>query len=178
MYNSEIYLVQARSRRGKKKIEDADPKTAKQDGETEEKPVDVKKKGSSKRRNRRKKTNEEKQDDLEKKTPYQGNRRTFGEFECPKCEHKWSSGNSWANMGQQCQSCLINVYPHMQVMFLYLKLFKMMTDCFFVPPRMISASCGESRKTKTRARLIKPIFAKNAKKLAAIAENHLYNFNI
>jgi hypothetical protein len=25
------------------------------------------------------------------------------------------SGNSWANMGQQCEKCLINVYPYRQV---------------------------------------------------------------
>lgn len=25
------------------------------------------------------------------------------------------SGNSWANMGQECIKCHINVYPHKQV---------------------------------------------------------------
>lgn len=24
------------------------------------------------------------------------------------------SGNSWANMGQQCENCRINIYPYMQ----------------------------------------------------------------
>ena len=48
------------------------------------------------------------------KTPYQGPDRVFGEFRCPKCKHTWSSGNSWANMGQQCDTCKIMVYPHQQ----------------------------------------------------------------
>ncbi|GBM51201.1 Zinc finger CCHC domain-containing protein 24 [Araneus ventricosus] len=47
-------------------------------------------------------------------TPYQGNRRCFGEYRCPKCNRKWMSGNSWANMGQECTNCRINVYPHEQ----------------------------------------------------------------
>lgn len=48
------------------------------------------------------------------KTIYQGKARSFGEFQCPKCSRSWMSANSWANMGQQCQSCRINVYPHSQ----------------------------------------------------------------
>lgn len=48
------------------------------------------------------------------KTPYQGKRRVWGEFRCPTCNHTWNSGNSWANMGQQCKSCNINVYPYHQ----------------------------------------------------------------
>nr|XP_033335686.1 zinc finger CCHC domain-containing protein 24-like [Megalopta genalis] len=47
-------------------------------------------------------------------TPYQGNNRCFGEYKCPKCKRKWMSGNSWANMGQECMKCRINVYPHKQ----------------------------------------------------------------
>ncbi|XP_020893951.1 zinc finger CCHC domain-containing protein 24 [Exaiptasia diaphana] len=47
-------------------------------------------------------------------TPYQGKKRCFGEFKCPLCKRKWMSGNSWANMGQQCVKCFINVYPHKQ----------------------------------------------------------------
>lgn len=47
-------------------------------------------------------------------TPYQGNKRCFGEYKCPKCKRKWMSGNSWANMGQECIKCHINVYPHKQ----------------------------------------------------------------
>uniref|UniRef100_A0A672PHZ9 Zinc finger CCHC-type containing 24 n=1 Tax=Sinocyclocheilus grahami TaxID=75366 RepID=A0A672PHZ9_SINGR len=38
----------------------------------------------------------------------------FGEYKCPKCKRKWTSGNSWANMGQECIKCHINVYPHKQ----------------------------------------------------------------
>ncbi|XP_065333486.1 zinc finger CCHC domain-containing protein 24-like [Cloeon dipterum] len=48
------------------------------------------------------------------KTPYQGGGRVFGEFRCTKCSRKWMSGNSWANMGQECQSCKVNVYPYKQ----------------------------------------------------------------
>lgn len=51
----------------------------------------------------------------EGKTPYQGRKRCFGEYKCPKCKRKWMSGNSWANMGQECIKCHINVYPHKQV---------------------------------------------------------------
>ncbi|XP_019620009.1 PREDICTED: zinc finger CCHC domain-containing protein 24-like isoform X2 [Branchiostoma belcheri] len=47
-------------------------------------------------------------------TPYQGKKRCFGEYKCPKCKRKWMSGNSWANMGQECIKCRINVYPHKQ----------------------------------------------------------------
>ncbi|XP_020792577.2 zinc finger CCHC domain-containing protein 24-like [Boleophthalmus pectinirostris] len=49
-----------------------------------------------------------------KKTPYQGKRRCFGEYQCSQCSRKWMSANSWANMGQECTSCKINVYPHRQ----------------------------------------------------------------
>ena len=48
-------------------------------------------------------------------TPYQGNSRCFGEFQCPKCMRNWMSGNSWADMGQQCIRCRFLVYPHTQV---------------------------------------------------------------
>nr|CAD7196618.1 unnamed protein product [Timema douglasi] len=47
-------------------------------------------------------------------TPYQGKKRCFGEYKCPKCMRKWMSGNSWANSGQECIKCHINVYPHKQ----------------------------------------------------------------
>ncbi|XP_018903906.2 zinc finger CCHC domain-containing protein 24 [Bemisia tabaci] len=47
-------------------------------------------------------------------TPYQGKNRCFGEYRCSKCKRKWMSGNSWANMGQECIKCRINVYPHKQ----------------------------------------------------------------
>ncbi|XP_019875497.2 zinc finger CCHC domain-containing protein 24 isoform X2 [Aethina tumida] len=50
----------------------------------------------------------------EGKTPYQGRKRCFGEYKCPKCKRKWMSGNSWANMGQECIKCHINVFPHKQ----------------------------------------------------------------
>lgn len=57
-------------------------------------------------------------------TPYQGKKRCFGEYKCPKCKRKWMSGNSWANMGQECIKCHINVYPHKQV------------NAFYVIPRI------------------------------------------
>ncbi|XP_029041935.1 zinc finger CCHC domain-containing protein 24 [Osmia lignaria lignaria] len=47
-------------------------------------------------------------------TPYQGKKRCFGEYKCPKCKRKWMSGNSWANMGQECIKCHVNVFPHKQ----------------------------------------------------------------
>lgn len=50
----------------------------------------------------------------EGKTPYQGKRRCFGEYKCPKCNRQWMSSNSWANFGQQCKKCHRNVYPHKQ----------------------------------------------------------------
>ncbi|CAB3378281.1 Hypothetical predicted protein [Cloeon dipterum] len=50
-----------------------------------------------------------------KLTPYQGKKRVFGEFRCPQCSRVWMSGNSWANMGQQCTQCKINVYPYKQM---------------------------------------------------------------
>ncbi|XP_068254021.1 zinc finger CCHC domain-containing protein 24 isoform X2 [Nyctibius grandis] len=53
-------------------------------------------------------------------TPYQGKKRCFGEYKCPKCKRKWMSGNSWANMGQECIKCHINVYPHKQQQHLHL----------------------------------------------------------
>ncbi|CAG9316898.1 unnamed protein product [Blepharisma stoltei] len=48
------------------------------------------------------------------KTQYQGPWRVYGYFRCEKCKRTWSSGNSWANCGQQCLKCNINVYPHLQ----------------------------------------------------------------
>jgi len=48
------------------------------------------------------------------KPPYQGKSRVWGEFRCPTCNHYWSSGNSWANMGQKCKKCDIMVYPYHQ----------------------------------------------------------------
>ena len=48
-------------------------------------------------------------------TPYQGKKRCFGEYKCPKCKRKWMSGNSWADFGQDCTNCGLNVYPHKQV---------------------------------------------------------------
>lgn len=48
-------------------------------------------------------------------TPYQGPNRVFGEFRCWKCNRTWSSGNSWANMGQKCLKCDIMIYPYDQV---------------------------------------------------------------
>jgi len=57
-------------------------------------------------------------------TPYQGKKRCFGEYKCTKCKRKWMSGNSWANMGQECIKCHIMVYPHKQVKYYNKKLFR------------------------------------------------------
>lgn len=47
-------------------------------------------------------------------TPYNGKKRCFGEYKCPECNRKWMSANSWANYGQECTQCKINVMPHKQ----------------------------------------------------------------
>ncbi|XP_014673503.1 PREDICTED: zinc finger CCHC domain-containing protein 24-like [Priapulus caudatus] len=47
-------------------------------------------------------------------TPDQVKKRCFGEYKCPECKRKWMSANSWANMGQKCIKCNINVHPHKQ----------------------------------------------------------------
>lgn len=47
-------------------------------------------------------------------TPYQGEERFFGYFRCRKCSRIWMSGNSWANCGQDCQRCMVLVYPYRQ----------------------------------------------------------------
>jgi len=39
------------------------------------------------------------------KTPYQGQKRCFGEFECKTCGRRWMSGNSWANCGEWMIPC-------------------------------------------------------------------------
>lgn len=48
-------------------------------------------------------------------TPYQGNKRCFGQFRCDECNRSWFSANSWANTAQMCQLCDIRVYPFKQV---------------------------------------------------------------
>uniref|UniRef100_A0A2A4JWU0 3CxxC-type domain-containing protein n=1 Tax=Heliothis virescens TaxID=7102 RepID=A0A2A4JWU0_HELVI len=47
-------------------------------------------------------------------TPYKGKGRCFGEYRCPQCNRGWMSANSWANYGQECTQCKINVMPHKQ----------------------------------------------------------------
>ena len=47
-------------------------------------------------------------------TPYQGFRRCFGEFKCPRCSRYWQSGHSWANCYQMCLECNKKVYPFRQ----------------------------------------------------------------
>ena len=39
------------------------------------------------------------------KTPYQGQKRCFGEFECKTCGRRWMSGNSWANCSEWMIPC-------------------------------------------------------------------------
>lgn len=48
-------------------------------------------------------------------TPYQGQKRCFGEFKCKKCKNTWKSGFSWADTSQKCLKCKTDVYPHRQV---------------------------------------------------------------
>ncbi|KAL0491970.1 zinc finger CCHC domain-containing protein [Acrasis kona] len=47
-------------------------------------------------------------------TPYQGDKRVYGYFQCSSCRRKWESGNSWANKGQECKRCDVIVYPYSQ----------------------------------------------------------------
>ncbi|XP_050690807.1 zinc finger CCHC domain-containing protein 24-like [Eriocheir sinensis] len=49
-----------------------------------------------------------------KLTPYQGKRRVFGHYRCPKCNVEWNSANSWANTFQKCKTCNSEVYPYKQ----------------------------------------------------------------
>ncbi|XP_050690806.1 zinc finger CCHC domain-containing protein 24-like [Eriocheir sinensis] len=57
----------------------------------------------------------------EKLTPYQGKRRSFGFFRCPKCRDQagrsveWASASSWANTYQKCKTCYTAVYPYRQL---------------------------------------------------------------
>uniref|UniRef100_T1IUJ1 3CxxC-type domain-containing protein n=1 Tax=Strigamia maritima TaxID=126957 RepID=T1IUJ1_STRMM len=51
---------------------------------------------------------------MSSRTPYQGKDRCFGEYKCSSCGRQWMSGNSWANYGQECKECKINVYPFKQ----------------------------------------------------------------
>ncbi|KAH0514871.1 Zinc finger CCHC domain-containing protein 24 [Microtus ochrogaster] len=72
-------------------------------------------------------------------TPYQGKKRCFGEYKCPKCKRKWMSGNSWANMGQECIKCHINVYPH-----------KQRGVILTAPPSSLLAACSCRLNTKAK----------------------------
>lgn len=59
----------------------------------------------------------------DKKTPYQGNRKTFGFFRCTECDRSWASAHSWANTSQRCLNCDEDVYPYIQVNFKYKNLY-------------------------------------------------------
>ncbi|XP_019854056.1 PREDICTED: zinc finger CCHC domain-containing protein 24-like [Amphimedon queenslandica] len=47
-------------------------------------------------------------------TPYQGNKRVFGEFDCHNCDNAWSSAFSYADTWQMCEVCNMEIYPHRQ----------------------------------------------------------------
>lgn len=47
-------------------------------------------------------------------TPYQGNKRCFGEYSCQRCNKQWKSANSRSNESQRCTSCGQQVYPMKQ----------------------------------------------------------------
>jgi hypothetical protein len=47
-------------------------------------------------------------------TPYQGEKRCYGYFECTACDKLWESGNSWADTYQECKRCGGGVYPYKQ----------------------------------------------------------------
>jgi hypothetical protein len=48
-------------------------------------------------------------------TPYQGRRRCFGEYVCTRCNRRWMSGQSYANIAQKCTKCKLDVIPTKQV---------------------------------------------------------------
>lgn len=48
-------------------------------------------------------------------TPYQGKKRSIGQFECCDCERPWRSVYSWANTAQLCCACESKTYPFKQV---------------------------------------------------------------
>ncbi|CAL4145095.1 unnamed protein product, partial [Meganyctiphanes norvegica] len=50
----------------------------------------------------------------EKRTPYQGDSKAFGEFLCDDCDNFWKSPHTWANSYQRCQTCNRKIYPHRQ----------------------------------------------------------------
>lgn len=63
----------------------------------------------------------------EKLTPYQGKKRSVGQFECCDCGKPWSSAYSWANTAQQCSACKFKLYPTKQVfsyLFVNIRTFK------------------------------------------------------
>lgn len=104
-------------------------------------------------------------------TPYQGRKRCFGEYKCPKCKRKWMSGNSWSNTGQECIKCHVNVYPHKQVttirlfhqiQFLINKLF----DCSVLQKNLMAWMCLINQK------FIPNIYVKNARNQASIAAEY------
>lgn len=45
----------------------------------------------------------------------------FGEYKCPRCERQWQSARAWADYGQQCQNCAINVNAfNLERLFVYI----------------------------------------------------------
>ena len=45
----------------------------------------------------------------------------FGEFQCPVCRKKWQSSKAWADYGQQCKDCSINVSAgNLKKLFVYI----------------------------------------------------------
>ena len=46
-------------------------------------------------------------------TPYQGDRRCYGYFQC-SCGKRWESWNSWKDTYQECKRCKEKVYPFKQ----------------------------------------------------------------
>lgn len=47
-------------------------------------------------------------------TPYQGNKRCFGEYTCQRCNKQWKSANSRSNESQRCTCCGQQVFPMKQ----------------------------------------------------------------
>lgn len=104
----------------------------------------------------------------EGKTPYQGKKRCFGEYKCPKCKRKWMSGNSWSNIGQECIKCHVNVYPHKQVSIANICLIIKFNPVFLYYSVRSRNPMGWM--FRTNLRFILSICAKSARSLAITAD--------
>ena len=48
------------------------------------------------------------------KTPYQGQKKSRGRYNCSNCHRRWVSHNSYSNEAQECLQCGVHTYPYKQ----------------------------------------------------------------